>query len=384
MTKEFEEVAHSGGTVTFKISTTEEGQASYQVNISSSRPVPMAMIALYAMPPGVPVAPIKRLGWGTPEPPPMPGALMVLVSSDSHGLFGHQCPRCNGYWRSGPWPEFCPYCALNAESLNFLSEAQHRYIEHYCDVLTGAFAKGAPETVIDMDAVADAAARTENRPAFFVAEESQQHKFKCGACGEVNDILGTYGYCSQCATRNDLAVFETDTLPKLRERLNGGGAPEDCIRDAVAAMDTFVGQYAGQLAQLVPMVKSRNRRLTNGRFHDFDEVVRLFDGWFGIELLKGVKPAEASFAKLMFHRRHVYEHKGGEADDKYIKDSDDNGVRLKQRLRNSQQDANELLGVLLRMGRNLHAGFHELLPPDPRPIEAWQEREQGIKQQRGG
>lgn len=379
MAKEFEEVAHSGGTVTFKISTTEQGQPYYQVSISSSRPVPVTMIALYAMPPGIPVATIKRLGWGEPEPPPMPGALMVLVASDSHGLFGHQCPRCNGYWRSGPWPEFCPYCALNEDSLNFLSQAQHRYIQHYCEVLTGALATAAPETVIDMDAVAEAAVSIENRPTFFVAEESQQHKFKCAACGAVNDIIGTYGYCSQCATRNDLAVFENETVPKLRERLNGGGAPEDCIRDGVAAMDNFVGQYAGQLAELVPMVKARNHRLTNGRFHDFDEIVALFRDWFAIDLLRGVKPTEAAFAKLMFHRRHIYEHKGGEADAKYIEDSGETGVRLKQRLHNSQQDANELLGVLLRVARNLHNGFHELLPPEPKPIEAWRERQERMK-----
>ena len=130
------------------------------------------------------------------------------------------------------------------------------------------------------------------------------------------------------------------------------------------------------------MVKGRAHRLTNGRFHDFDEVCRIFSEWFGIELLKGIKPAEVSFAKLMFHRRHVYEHKGGEADEKYLSDSGESTVRLKQRLRNTQQEGNDLLGILLKIARALHVGFHELLPPEPEPIEAWAARNERMKNRR--
>jgi hypothetical protein len=231
------------------------------------------------------------------------------------------------------------------------------------------------EVVIDMDAVADAVSDPSNRPAFYVSEESQQHKFKCKACDAFNDILGTYGYCSECATRNDVAVFEDETLPKIRERLKGGGSAEDCIRDSVAAIDSFIGQYAYQLAKLVPMVKRREARLLNGRFHDLTEVAELFAKWFGVDLLKGIKAPDADFAKLMFHRRHIYEHKGGEADEKYIRDSGEIGVRPKQRLRNSLEDGHRLIGILQRLASNLHAGFHELLPPAPESIAAWQERQ---------
>ena len=375
MKNEFEEVAHSGGKVTLTIATNGAGQRHVQMSISSSRPSPMSLIALYALPPGIPITPVKHLGFSNMEAPPFPECVLVLIASDSHGLFGHLCPRCRGYWRSGPWPTFCSYCAVEGNALNFLSEAQSKYIDHYCNVLTDAMnSLDDGEVVIDMDAVADAVSDPANRPAFYVSEESQQHKFRCKSCNAFNDILGTYGYCSQCATRNDLAVFEDETLPKLRERLNGDSAPEDCIRDTVAAIDSFIGQYAHQLAKLVPLVKRRETRLINGRFHDLSEVAALFAEWFGIDLLKGIKASDAEFAELMFHRRHVYEHKGGEADDKYIKDSAETGVRPKQRLRNSQEDAHRLIGIMQRLAGNLHAGFHELLPPAPEPIAAWQQR----------
>jgi hypothetical protein len=54
VTDEFEEIAHSGGKVTFSIATID-GQQGYQVSYSSSRPVPICLIAVYALPQGIAV-----------------------------------------------------------------------------------------------------------------------------------------------------------------------------------------------------------------------------------------------------------------------------------------------------------------------------------------
>ncbi|MFC1537053.1 hypothetical protein ACFL48_04500, partial [Pseudomonadota bacterium] len=224
MTKEFEEIAHSGGKITFNIKTDEEGHISYQVGISSSRPVPTSLIAVYALPQGVPVGPIHLGGIGQPwNPPPFSGCYPVLVASDSEGQFGHNCPQCKAYWRSGPWPNICPSCAIRAKGYQFLSAAQLRYVHHYCEVLDGALDSGDDtEVVIDMDRVADAVGAESDKPSFYVSEQSQQKKFSCKSCGEFNDILGRFGYCSLCGTRNDLADFEDHTVPSIRERLNIG------------------------------------------------------------------------------------------------------------------------------------------------------------------
>ena len=71
----------------------------------------------------------------------------------------------------------------------------------------------------------------------------------------------------------------------------------------------------------------------------------------------------------MFHRRHVYEHKGGEADAKYIADSGDTSVRPKQALQETQESAHQLAGLMVKIARNLHRGFHEIIPPEGRPIQ---------------
>jgi hypothetical protein len=374
MEEDFREIAHSGGKITFTVRTNEDGLRTFQVGIRSMRPVPVVMIGVYALPPGIPVGSLDLTSFS--PAPPFPGCYPVMIQSDSHGLFGHHCPGCDGYWRSGPWPQLCPYCHFTADGFQFLSKAQRVFVRHYCGELANALAtEGDVDVVIDMDEVADAVQKeAADRPAFFIAEESQQHKFNCGACDEVNDILGRFGYCSHCGTRNDLADFETKTIAGIREQVNGNGAPQNCVRDAVAAFDSFVAQYAKQLAEQVPLSKARVARLTKHSFHDLEEVRKVFDEWFDIDLVAGMKNVETSMVNRMFLRRHLYEHNGGEVDQKYLDKSGDTSVRLKQFIREDKAAVHSLLGSLVKMARNLHSGFHELVVVDEDPIRAFDEQ----------
>lgn len=87
----------------------------------------------------------------------------------------------------------------------------------------------------------------------------------------------------------------------------------------------------------------------------------------------------------MFHRRHVYEHNVGEVDQKYLDDSGDTTVRLKQHIHETQQDAHSLLNSMVKMAQNVHSTFHELFPPIPEPIKAFeQEKARMARLAKGG
>jgi hypothetical protein len=374
MTQDFEEIAHCGRKVTFEIQVDEGGKINFGVGFRINAPVPAVLTAIYALYPGVPVASINMGGLGdTWSPPPFSHCLPVLIASDNHGKFGHHCPRCQDYWRSGPWPHLCPYCALITPAYQFLSTAQRRYVYHYCEVLSNALSGGRPAVVeIDMDAVADAVGKEGEKPAFYVSEKSQQRKFVCSACGEFNDILGRFGFCSLCGTRNDLAEFEEQAIPHIRDRLNTAISPEDCVRDAVAAFDSQMAQIAKSLAKMVPMTKRRKSRLLKHKFHDPEEVGITFKTWFDIDVFDGMNEHEKKLVIRTFHRRHVYEHNGGEVDQTYLDDSGDTSVCLKQHIHESKEDVHHLLGMLVKMARNVHKGFHELFLPNPAPIKAFE------------
>ncbi|WP_146056440.1 hypothetical protein [Methylobacterium sp. V23] len=377
MVEDFREISHSDGKVTFSITTDERGSKGFGIRWTHSRPVPAVLVGIYALPQGIPVATFKFGGLGQGwDPAPPVGCFPVFLSSDSEGKFGHNCHRCGGYWRSHAFPRACPYCANLPEAHHTLSDLQERYVRYYCDLLKDALhTVDNGDVVIDMDEVADAAERAVNRPAFYVSEEGQQHQFICDSCGTFNDVLGSYAYCSGCGTRNDLDKL-ADRIEKIRVSLSKQGEAESCLRDAVSTFDSFIAQYAKQLVNLVPMTKARKSRLERGRFYKIDEIRSIFEGWFDIQISKGVASSDLAFAAKMFLRRHVHEHNGGEADAAYLSESGDNNVREKQILRESAGEVHRLLGLLNRLGGNLHAGFHEIFPPLNEPIKDFLERTQ--------
>ncbi len=270
MEDEFKEIGHSGGKVIFHVTVRPDGGRSYQLEYRGERAGPSVIFAVYALPQGIPVGTIQLGGIGQPwNPAPFPDCVPVFYGSDSEGKFGHHCPRCRGYWRSEGSPSVCPYCAARGQRHEFLSDAQRVYAQQYCEVLFNALRSDKEgDCVIDMDAVADAAGKDIEKPPFYYAEKSQQNKFRCRGCSAFNDILGRFGYCSGCGTRNDLQEFEEKTVSQIRARINSGGQHEDCVRDAVSAFDSLVGSYARQLTQRIPMRPARKAKIEKMRFHN--------------------------------------------------------------------------------------------------------------------
>lgn len=242
---EFEAVGHSGGKVTIRVGRDQQGRRGYQVTWSHCRPVPSVLFGVWALPNGIPFCLAELGGIGSRvKVPAVPGGVFeVLVSSDSEGLFGRSCPVCNGYWRASVRdPQFCAYCGISAPTLNFLTPGQASYISQFCAKMREILEADVDgEHVIDMDAVADAAGKETEKPLFYYAEESQQNKFTCTECGEVNDILGRFGYCSVCGTWNGLQEFIGKAVPSLRSRINSGGPYDSSVRDAVSDFDIARG-----------------------------------------------------------------------------------------------------------------------------------------------
>jgi hypothetical protein len=366
---EFREIAHCGGTVTLARKIIE-GKPRYTIGWHHQRACAAVIFAVWALPQGVPIEQSELGGYGRRVAgPSIPGCYQVFIGSDSEGHFGRQCPRCSGYWRGQIDGLLCPYCRLEADVIVFLTPAQQLYIQGYCAEFRKFMTTEAEgECVIDMDAVADAAGSSSPKPAFYYSEQSQQNRFTCRACDGFNDILGHFGYCSVCGTRNDLQELTEKTVPSLRKTINDEKMLEGSAKDAVGAFDSFVGSYVRQLVTLVPLTSGRRNRLTSRRFHNIQLVSDDLKDIFDIDIFERLTPDDIAFAVKMFHRRHVYEHNGGEADQRYIDESGDADVRLKQALRETPESSHRIVGVIQKMAANLHEGFHCLIPVNQVPI----------------
>nr|WP_321442066.1 hypothetical protein [uncultured Hyphomonas sp.] len=380
---DFEEIAHCGGQIIFTISCGPEGQKQYQTTIKMTRGGPAAWIGVYArIFDGVPILNFNMGGLGQPWDPQCPeGCAPVFLGSDSRECWGCKCPECEKYFRHSEHPSVypltCPYCGVLAPGVYFLSDAQRLYIRHYIEQLvTGIEQDMEPNTTkeitIDMDAIVDMA-DGESRPAFYQAEESQQTQFKCPECAAFNDVRGLYAYCGSCGKRNNVARLEATTAC-LRADLNEGRiTPEDAIRKAASEFDACCRDFVGQLCDRIPLKPARQTQFRNAAFHDLDsDVVQQIQAKFDVDLFRGMKD-QRPFVRKMMHRRHVFEHKGGVIDQRYVDESGDAEAQIGDLIRENQGNANDFISAINRMVKNLDSDFHQTFPLTEWPVTNHQE-----------
>ena len=158
-------------------------------------------------------------------------------------------------------------------------------------------------------------------------------------------------------------------MKRIDERIAAGTDLEACVKDSVAAFDSMARQVAKQFAHRVPMTSRRKKEWKRRLFHVLGQSREDLRSVFDIDLYRNVKPEDQSFAERMFHRRHVYEHNGGEVDEKYINDSGDTSVRPKQRIHETKESATRFAAIIRYLGGNLIEGFHSIFPPEAMPLE---------------
>jgi hypothetical protein len=203
--------------------------------------------------------------------------------------------------------------------------------------------------------------------------------YTCSACNDFNDILGRYGYCSTCGTHNGLNELEKEIL-RIKEKTTAGQQNETCVKDAVSAFDSFARQFARQMASRIPMTLNRRKEWESKIFHNLKPRTEELKTIFDINVFEDIPQNDINFAILMFHRRHIYEHNGGEVDERYVKQSGDTSVRLKQVIRESKKSALRISDLIINIARNLHAGFHKIFPPEELPLRYESSRQERLKQ----
>lgn len=367
---DFKEVAHTGGRITFTVTHDAEGRLNYSISASHSAPRPATLVAVYAHPDGFACGNVELGGIGQPfNPPPFPHCIVVFMASDSEGQFGHECPQCHHHFRSENIPSHhpltCPYCGLRGASYGFLTPPQKVYLAHYVEMLQRGLAEvdagTTKDIVIDMDAITDSV-DGRPRPDFYYSSTTQQTQFRCKQCNSFNDIRGRFGYCASCGWRNNAQTLK-DAVDQIRSRLNSKAlSAEEAVKQAVSEFDSCCRDFMTQLAARVPMKQSRRNSLLELLFHNLDRVGVLQDS-FDINLLKGME-GERAFMRMMFSRRHAYEHDGGVATARYVQESGDQATQEGALIRETQENAHRFIGDLVRMTETFETNFHEIFPPD--------------------
>jgi hypothetical protein len=279
---------------------------------------------------------------------PQPSVL-TFIQSDKQGMWGRNCPRCEKYFRTNHvmGVTFCPYCAVGASSLAFISKEQRIYIRACYDAFARAY-NGKQSTSLDSSEIID------QTPAWHYSEEKQQIHFKCDTkdCHTETDILGQYGYCPRCGRTNARKLFAQliDKLLGDMEYTKNTVADQKergviWERMTVATLSEFEGlaKHLRNRLLLFPMTLRRKRQLENLNFQRPLQANESLIQWFDIGILewpgddarpkRSVPESDLPFIKKMIQRRHILMHNGGIVDQDYLDLSGDIHVRLNERIR---------------------------------------------------
>jgi hypothetical protein len=162
----------------------------------------------------------------------------------------------------------------------------------------------------------------------------------------------------------------------LREKLNGGQtSPPDAVKSAVSEFDACCRDMTVQITKRIAMKLSRKAELEKLVFQDVDsKLIASMKAMFDIDLFCGMN-TDMTFLRKMTHRRHVFEHNAGVADERYVRESGDADAREGVLIRENQANAHQLVACLNRAAENFDKDFHEIFLPTQWPIDYYQQRQ---------
>lgn len=311
---------------------------------------------------------IPATGIGVEAVYPKP-SVVTYIQSDEQGMWGRNCPACQKYFRTNHvmGETCCPYCAMWAPGLAFMSKDQRKYITACYDAFARAFREQKSTTVEFADI-------TDSNSAWHYSEEKQQFHFKCaaGGCKAETDILGEYGYCPRCGRTNARKLFLEDTEKMLlrwadvdnniSDRQERSLAWEEMTKNIVGDFEHLAKHLRLKLLHF-PMTPNRRKRLEDLNFQQPLQANESLVQWFDVGLLawtgntaapkRAVQDSELPFIRKMIQRRHILIHNGGVVDEDYLAFSGDTQVQLGERIRVRSNEAKRFIELVRTMAENL-------------------------------
>jgi hypothetical protein len=330
--KEFEEIAHTGGKITFA-----NGQAKYV----HSNPHHITMYDLAVSFNGIILgrASFDRNNSSLPDP-----SITVMMASDKEGFFGYVCPGCQQYFRGYCLPEviLCPYCLYEDNGIAFLTKNQLQYIDLYLDKLHEHFNTGE-DVCIDCDEIIN---QLDNNSIKLSAYEvRRQRTIVCEKCKTKFDIIGVFASCPACGHRNNLSQFREDINSIRNQTKNPGVKLNRLLNSAVEDCVGMGSDIQSVLEKNIPLCSLSRKEIRKIDFQRIIETNDVLVRLYGLRLFKDDHVVK-NFFTLIFQKRHLIAHKRGVVDQKYLDKTNDVTVRLGQEISISMEELNKFLDLL--------------------------------------
>ncbi len=323
-------------------------------------------------------------GMATPQRTATGWDSSVSLPLDEDGFFGRECPAsgCLAYFKLHV-DEYdaarktrllsCPVCGIRQDDETFLTpdqierteaaamELAQGAVEDAIDRAFGGVSRSSRSGAVTFSYTPGPPRIPKSLPTY--VERQTIRTFTCPSGGHravIYDLLAVCPYCgpdtppravlddNMAAMGRVLAVVEQLPEEHRRDIEAAGGTTalaEGALGGGVAAVQTFAKQFHGQTGKPTTV---RN---------PWQSVSRLQEQWqasFATDPLAALLEAEIKLLRLGFARRHILEHNGGVADEKYVEESGDS-IPVGRRIRVQVSFVREFLAAVVRLADALEA-----------------------------
>jgi hypothetical protein len=304
--------------------------------------------------------------------------ISVTIPKGSDGFIGRECPEtnCEGYFKIKPGtgltgnnlPCHCPYCGYKGPMDRFWTKEQIRYAQSV------AFRKVSEAFVRELKGL-----EFEHKPrgGFGIGismtlkpgtpppirqyrEKALETHVTCSKCTLQYAVYGVFAFCPDCGIHNSLQMLQQN-LALARKQLALADAQtdadfkryliEDALENCVSAFDGFARERARAFSArsidpaAAELVRFQNLRRSGVRLQAL----------FGIDLQRGIVPADWNFAHICFMKRHVLAHAVGVIDQDYLDETKEGNHLLGRRVTVAAPEVERFATIIEGLGATLVA-----------------------------
>lgn len=295
-----------------------------------------------------------------------------FTTTDENGLVGRECPSCQMYFKIKPGTGIettqciCPYCGHKDDYSNFSTEDQNAYAisiatKRILEPLFGDFAKSLKTLERSSNNFVQFKVDT-HTPEFTIKEYQEktlETNVTCDNCGLVFSIYGVFSNCPDCGKLNARVIYgKSLDVSNKKVMLAGDIALDDDLRldfikdaltGSVAAFDSFgkaLVEKHTSLTSTMPNLFQNIRALDRALLVVTGKDISVF-----------LTPADRDFLYKMFQVRHLFEHKAGVIDSKFINAEPSYAGQLGRKYKLSKEELTLFISLMRKLGDAIYKEF---------------------------
>ncbi len=322
----------------------------------------------------------------------MTSTISVPLSLDEKGFLDRSCPKCSYRFKvkDSCWPKskvggrpwartiayaFCPMCGHKAASDKWHTPEQIKAAERI------ALEKAKQQVLSQIDKSFAQLSRSfshnpfvkmEYRPSFSYShintrtpfDRALERNIVCSKCNASYAVVGSAFFCPVCGENTVVVSFASamsniskalDALPaakKVFEESGGVDFARDQIRHLIErSVGDIISIFQSFALRLYEDLGGHGARSND--FQKVDKGSKLFESLTGKAYSEWMTTDQLKFMILMFQRRHLLEHKDGLVDQRYLKETNDLGYKIGERIVVRVDDVRNLQSIILTLGNGL-------------------------------